>query len=124
MPLSFCITDKLLQTDTALLRIGNPAFSGLIQHGHEHSWAIGPLASVPHCSAADPGAAGGLSLEQQDLAAACRGFKPAASWGVGAATPSAGGPRGWQDVGGLEPVVAALREALELPLRHARLVAK
>lgn len=68
--------------------------------------------------------AGPLRVEMEDLEAAQEGFQPAASWGVGSATPSATGPRGWQDVGGAAAARAALREALELPSKFAKLVAK
>ena len=34
------------------------------------------------------------------------------------------GLEGWQDVGGMREVRAALREALELPTKYARLVAR
>ena len=34
------------------------------------------------------------------------------------------GLEGWQDVGGMQEVRAALREALELPTKYARLVAR
>jgi len=37
---------------------------------------------------------------------------------------AAAGPRGWDDVGGLPDAVAALREALALPTRFARLCAR
>ena len=66
---------------------------------------------------------GELVLGEQDLAQARRGFVPASSWGVAQAAV-AGGPSSWQDVGGLDAVVLALREALELPLRHPRLIAR
>lgn len=61
-------------------------------------------------------------LENQDLARALLGFVPAASWGV--AKTGKGRLDGWEDVGGMEPVVAALRESLELPLRFPHLIAK
>lgn len=69
--------------------------------------------------------AGGLAVSTADLAEAKRGFAPAASWGVTNATASDGaGPRGWEDVGGMPDVVDALREALALPMRFARLCAR
>ena len=51
-----------------------------------------------------------------------RGFQPASAWGASAPAQAAGGPQGWQDVGGLDDVVAALKEALELPTKHAHLI--
>ena len=69
--------------------------------------------------------AGGLAVSTADLAEAKRGFAPAASWGVTNAAASDGaGPRGWEDVGGMPDVVDALREALALPTRFARLCAR
>ena len=69
--------------------------------------------------------AGGLAVSTADLAEAKRGFAPAASWGVTNAAASDGaGPRGWEDVGGMPDVVGALREALALPTRFARLCAR
>ena len=58
----------------------------------------------------------------EDVTEARRGFQPASAWGASAPVQSAGAPQGWQDVGGLEDVVAALKEALELPTKHARLI--
>ncbi len=57
---------------------------------------------------------------------ALRGFVPAAFWTVHRAQAGGagqGGPEGWADVGGLEAARQALQEALELPFRHASLVA-
>ncbi len=66
-----------------------------------------------------------LHVSAADLAAARDGFAPAASWGVTRADAgAAAGPRGWDDVGGLPDAVAALREALALPTRFARLCAR
>ncbi|KAK9829370.1 hypothetical protein WJX72_005440 [[Myrmecia] bisecta] len=65
-----------------------------------------------------------LTVTGADLATAQTGFSPAASWGVGQGTASGAGPRGWQDVGGMADVKAALREALEVPTRFAHLMAK
>lgn len=59
------------------------------------------------------------------MEAARRDFVPASNWGVAqAAAPFAGGPQGWQSVGGLEDVVLALKEAIEIPMKHPRLIAK
>jgi hypothetical protein len=70
-------------------------------------------------------APGGLHVSAADLAAARDGFAPAASWGVTRADAgAAAGLRGWDDVGGLPDAVAALREALALPTRFARLCAR
>ncbi len=69
--------------------------------------------------------AGRLEVAQEDMEAALAGFSPASSWGVGRASAGDGpGPRGWQDVGGLEDVREALQETLELPTRYAKLIAK
>lgn len=50
-------------------------------------------------------------------------FSPAASWGVGK-----GGKgsliSGWEDVGGMHDVRDALKEALELPTKYAKLLAR
>ncbi|KAK9837165.1 hypothetical protein WJX81_007626 [Elliptochloris bilobata] len=68
---------------------------------------------------------GGLEVSADDLAEGRRGFAPAASWGVAGPAASAGaGPRGWEDVGGMPGVIDALREALALPTRFARLCAR
>ncbi|KAK9802910.1 hypothetical protein WJX73_005371 [Symbiochloris irregularis] len=68
---------------------------------------------------------GGLVLEQEDVEAAKRGFVPASSWGVAqAAASTSGGPQGWQSVRGLEDAVLALKEAIEIPMRHPHLIAK
>lgn len=68
---------------------------------------------------------GGLDVSTADLTGAKRGFAPAASWGVtNPAASEAAGPRGWEDVGGMPDVVDALREALALPTRFARLCAR
>jgi hypothetical protein len=73
-------------------------------------------------------AAGALALGEPDLDAALAGFSPASAWGVGRASSggAAGGPgpRGWEDVGGLEDVREALQETLQLPARYARLLAR
>lgn len=69
--------------------------------------------------------AGKLEIGQKDMEVALSGFSPASSWGVGRASAGDGpGPRGWQDVGGLEDVREALQETLELPTRYAKLIAK
>jgi peroxin-1 len=69
--------------------------------------------------------AGKLVVAEEDMEAALEGFSPASSWGVGRVTAGAGpGPRGWQDVGGLEDVCEALQETLELPTRFAKLIAR
>ncbi|KAK9907564.1 hypothetical protein WJX75_006024 [Coccomyxa subellipsoidea] len=68
---------------------------------------------------------GKLEVGQKDMEVALSGFSPASSWGVGRASAGDGpGPRGWQDVGGLEDVREALQETLELPTRYAKLIAK
>lgn len=68
--------------------------------------------------------AGALVVGPGDLEAALEGFAPASSWGVGRSAAGDGpGPRGWQDVGGLEDVREALQETLELPMRFAKLIA-
>jgi SpoVK/Ycf46/Vps4 family AAA+-type ATPase len=68
--------------------------------------------------------AGPLRVDMCDLEAAQEGFQPSASWGVGTAAPSGSGPRGWEDVGGAAAAREALKEALELPARFAKLIAK
>ena len=60
-----------------------------------------------------------------DLEGANKGFEPASCWGVGRVQSGEGpGPRGWQDVGGLDEVREALQEAMELPTKYAALIAK
>lgn len=66
-----------------------------------------------------------MAVESGDMDAALEGFSPASSWGVGRVSAGEGpGPRGWQDVGGLEDVREALQETLELPTRYAKLIAR
>ena len=65
---------------------------------------------------------GALTLRMEDVEAAKRGFQPASAWGAASPTQAPGAPQGWQDVGGLEDVIAALKEALQLPTQHARLI--
>ena len=74
---------------------------------------------APHWTHALTGA---LTLKMEDVEAARRGFQPASAWGAAAPAQAPGAPQGWQDVGGLADVIAALREALELPLRHPELI--
>ncbi|KAG2501630.1 hypothetical protein HYH03_000135 [Edaphochlamys debaryana] len=89
----------------------------------------GPAAAA--AAGAGPGGGGGngggrgaeLALTEADLRGALEGFVPAPFWGVQQASAAAGKAEGWEDVGGLEEVVAALREALLLPIRHRALVA-
>lgn len=64
-----------------------------------------------------------LQLREPDLAAARQGFSPAAFWGIGRPADATAGVQGWEEVGGLAEVKAALREALELPARAPALVA-
>ena len=64
-----------------------------------------------------------LRLEKKDLDGAMAGMIPAAFWGSGTRNVLQAGVQGWQDVGGMSAVQEALREALELPLKHAALVA-
>jgi SpoVK/Ycf46/Vps4 family AAA+-type ATPase len=71
------------------------------------------------------GSAGALCIGIDELEAANKGFEPASCWGVGKMQSTEGpGPRGWQDVGGLEEVREALQEAMELPTKYAALVAR
>lgn len=65
-----------------------------------------------------------LRLTREDLLAALEGFTPAAFWGTGSRKSVQAGVEGWADVGGMEEARQALHEALELPTKHARLVAK
>lgn len=65
-----------------------------------------------------------LHLTREDLLAALEGFTPAAFWGTGSRKSMQAGVEGWADVGGMEEARQALHEALELPTKHARLVAK
>lgn len=67
---------------------------------------------------------GPLSLSARDLEEALEGYTPAAFWGAGTERASAGGPSGWEDVGGAREAREALHEALELPLRYGALLAK
>ncbi|KAK2077572.1 hypothetical protein QBZ16_004417 [Prototheca wickerhamii] len=57
-----------------------------------------------------------------DLEEALRGLTPAAYWGAGAPAKSAR-TAGWEDVGGMDEVREALHESLELPIRHAGILA-
>lgn len=76
-------------------------------------------------SKAQAAAAGPLHISLDDLEAANCSFEPASSWGVGRMQCGEGpGPRGWQDVGGLADVRDALQEAMELPTKHAALIAR
>ncbi|GLI68017.1 hypothetical protein VaNZ11_012315, partial [Volvox africanus] len=76
---------------------------------------------LSECSGLGRGVA--LAVTQEDLKEALDGFVPAAFWGVQQASTAAGKAEGWEDVGGLEDVVASLREALLLPVRYRDLVA-
>ena len=64
-----------------------------------------------------------LDIAQEDLEAAREGFSSASTWGLGQ-TPAASTVTGWQDVGGMNTAKDALQEALELPTRFAKLLAK
>ncbi|KAA6429601.1 MAG: peroxisome biogenesis 1-like [Trebouxia sp. A1-2] len=75
-------------------------------------------------SGADAQSSGALMISPEDLADAEQGFQPAAAWGVGQLQGGVGGVEGWQDVGGLADVRAALQEALELPTKYAALIAR
>ncbi|KAL0051151.1 hypothetical protein WJX82_002808 [Trebouxia sp. C0006] len=75
-------------------------------------------------SGADAQGSGALMISPEDLADAEQGFQPAAAWGVGQLQGGGGGVEGWQDVGGLADVRAALQEALELPTKYAALIAR
>ncbi len=65
-----------------------------------------------------------LQLTHADMEAALEGFTPAAFWGTGTRTAVQAGVQGWEDVGGMDEAREALHEALELPTKHARLVAQ
>lgn len=65
-----------------------------------------------------------LQLTHADMEAALEGFTPAAFWGTGTRTAVQAGVQGWADVGGMDEAREALHEALELPTKHARLVAQ
>ena len=54
---------------------------------------------------------------------AWEGFSSASTWGLGQAT-AASTITGWQDVGGMDTARDALQEALELPTKFAKLLAK
>ncbi len=90
------------------------------------------LAAVKSSSSGGGGGGGGgaspaeplLRLSRQDLLEALEGFTPAAFWGTGSRKSVQAGVQGWADVGGMEEARQALHEALELPTKHARLVAK
>jgi SpoVK/Ycf46/Vps4 family AAA+-type ATPase len=84
------------------------------------------LAAVQQLAAGGGGAGpgGGVVLGAAALEGAAEGLTPAAFWGAGTATSVTAGVEGWQDVGGLAAVRAALQEALELPVKHAALVAR
>jgi SpoVK/Ycf46/Vps4 family AAA+-type ATPase len=64
-----------------------------------------------------------LALTAADLEGAAAGMVPAAFWGSGTRTTVQAGVQGWEDVGGMETVREALTEAMELPVKHAALVA-
>lgn len=64
-----------------------------------------------------------LDVTREDLDTAWEGFTSASTWGLGQ-TPAASTVTGWQDVGGMETAREALEEALELPARYAKLLAK
>lgn len=66
--------------------------------------------------------AGALTLRMEDVEVAKRGFQPASAWGAAAPAAAPGAVQGWQDVGGLQDVIAALKETLLLPTQHARLI--
>lgn len=85
-----------------------------------------PIDAADTCGdrAAVPLGAGPLPLTTRDLEEALEGYTPAAFWGAGTERTSAGGPSGWEDVGGARDAREALHEALELPLRYGALLAK
>ena len=58
-----------------------------------------------------------------DMESAWLDFSPASSWGVG---KGSGGSMisGWEDVGGMEGIKDALKEALELPTKYSKLLAR
>lgn len=64
-----------------------------------------------------------LPISAPDLEAAREGFVPAAMRGFHSRPPAEGAPAGWDAVGGLGEVRAALTEQLELPMKHAALFA-
>ena len=64
-----------------------------------------------------------LQLVKKDFVNAMQGMVPAAFWGSATRMTVQAGVQGWQDVGGLAHVREALKEALELPLKYAALVA-
>ncbi|PRW56943.1 peroxisome biogenesis 1 isoform X1 [Chlorella sorokiniana] len=91
------------------------------------------LAAVRSSSSGGGGSSGGaaeqlqqplLRLTREDLLEALEGFTPAAFWGTGSRKSVQAGVEGWADVGGMEEARQALHEVLELPTKHARLVAK
>jgi len=71
-----------------------------------------------------PAAAAEAALRVEDVEAALEGFVPGHAQGVSAPVAGPGGEgRGWDSIGGLAEVVAALREMFELPARYAGLFA-
>lgn len=64
-----------------------------------------------------------MELCRQDLDAAWEGFSSASTWGLGQGAPSSA-VTGWQDVGGMHTAKETLREALELPTKFAKLLAR
>ena len=62
-------------------------------------------------------------IQQQDIDTALEGFSSTSSWGLGGGRPSST-ITGWQDVGGMESAKSALQEALELPLKYAKLLSR
>jgi SpoVK/Ycf46/Vps4 family AAA+-type ATPase len=67
---------------------------------------------------------GAYRVGKQHWAAALAGFEPSAAWEAGAQEAADASITGWRDVGGMADAKEALYEALELPLRFAKLVAK
>ena len=64
-----------------------------------------------------------LTVKNEDLETAMEGFSSASTWGLGQ-TPASSTITGWQDVGGMDTAKDALQEALELPTKFAKLLAK
>lgn len=67
---------------------------------------------------------GALLVCSEHWESALDGFQPSAAWEAGAQDAVDATISGWSDVGGMKDAKEALYEALELPLKFAKLVAK
>lgn len=85
------------------------------------------LSALEPRSGAVPAAAatsGTLKVSSEHWDVALDGFQPSAAWEAGAQDSLDTTITGWNDIGGMKDAKEALYEALELPLKFAKLVAK